>query len=878
MGLLTAFCPFLTVGAQKTFPFPVRAHSAHAQTQAFFVGADQAVVGNDFALAGSQVTKFDFIPLAPERVTLDGVADQQNPLFGAAISHIAQLGQNPLVVHAGDPARAYFFEKFSRTSVFVVASPHLLDADGVPANSIAALATNSPDGFVSGESRFFAYVTPVGGAVGDSGSGIASALLTGEEPFSFIAAQADPLDRSSPAIAIGSPATITSDAAVLHYSAALDRVYAAFSVRTGPNGSDGARAITAGVSAVVADTALTADSIVGAIGSSVDISIHHLSTTAISSRLVYMIGVGGVGAPQTTQKTVFALPLVSDPTSPSFGLLASCTALPYDVLEPSLPHRLLTRVLRDPAVNPGDIFASTDLPARVGGSVELPGPVRDLVVLGDGVLVAVEQELGATEAGGIFLSRAILDATGRIRSWTPWQRMLSSSGSHFGVAYDQLSGQIWTLKGADSSHIDTVALSEWSTSGAFAAEINRFFSSSTAGIQYIASLPATTEGFDQIIGNRMALSLFVGDSRVVFAATARDELGVLTPVVTPQNIFESSDGTLGGFTPGADSIAVRGGDLSRVGPIDAATYLFDGSQGWIIVGGTGGCSVLARADGSGIATLGAGFAGLSDEFVWQPLSTPPFVRRIIADGHFLYILTNSALYRGELTPESIATGSFSLVECAAAGLLPAGAHTFLSDVVISGDRAMLATSSGLLVTADGASIRTATSSNDLWRVFALPESPGGSVFLHPIAAGGPTAWATDVGGGMIECLSASVAANQSRVYRLVTSDSSYQYVERMNDLFVAQRPTFYISVGSYRSAALSEGIALYLIRSRYFPTKSAPFCETISPQPPVAKRSVIRQAIRTVVRDESTTITPPVRDCGAGWLMIGGDGGLILND
>ena len=131
---------------------------------------------------------------------------------------------------------------------------------------------------------------------------------------------------------------------------------------------------------------------------------------------------------------------------------------------------------------------------------------------------------------------------------------------------------------------------------------------------------------------------------------------------------------------------------------------------------------------------------------------------------------------------------------------------------------------------------------------------------------------------MIECVSASVAADQARVYRLATSDLPHQYVERMNDLFVAQRPTFYISAGSYRSAALSEGIAFYLTRSRYFPTKAAPFCEMISPQPPVAKRSVIRQAIRTVVRDESTTITPPVRDYGAGWLMIGGDGGLILND
>jgi hypothetical protein len=877
-GLVLFFCAPLSAGVEKIFSFPLRAHSSSTQTQAFFVGAREALAGNNFALAAAQVSAFDFIPLAPELVTLDGVAEQPNPLFGSAILHIAQLGQNPLVVHSAEPARAYFLEKFSRTSVSLVASPRLLDADGVPADAIAALTTNSPDAFVAGESRFFAYVTPTSGMVGDPGSGIASAVLTGGEPFSFIAAQADRLDATSPALAHGSPVTITSEKVIFHYSASLDRLYAAFSVRSGPQSSDGARAITAGVSPLVPSSALTADSIVGALGASRDISMHHISTTAVSSRLIYLIGVGGVGTPAETEKAVFALPLVSDPTSPSFGLLAARSALPYDIFEPAMPHRFLTRVLRDPAVNPGDIFSATDLPAQVGGGADLPGPIRELVALGDGVLVAVEQEVGATEAGGIFLSRAILDETGRVRSWTPWQRMLSAAGSHFGVAYDQLGGQLWTLSGTSGADITRVALSEWSTKGPFAQKINHFFSPTAAGIGHIASLPVTTNGFDQTRGNRLALSLFVGDGRVVCAATARDQSGVFTPVVAPQNIFESSDGTLSGFTTGADIVALRGGDLARVGPIDAAAYSFDGAQGWFVVGGTGGCSVLACADGSGISLLGAGFTGLSEQFAWRPLSVPPFVRRLIADGQFLYILTNSALYRAELTPQGIAAGSLDLVECAAAGLLPAGAHTFLSDVLVSGDRAVLATSSGLLVTADGAFLRTADNSTDLWRFFDLPEAPGGSVFLHPIAAGGPTGWATDAGGGMIEVLSASVAADQARLYRLVTSNSSSQYVQRMNDLFVVQRPAFYLSVGSYRSAALSEGIALYATRSRYFPTNSSPFCEMISPQPPVAKRSVIRQAIRTVVRDESTTITPPVRDCGAGWLMIGGDGGLILND
>lgn len=262
------FVPFsLTSGTEKIFSFPVRAHSAHAQTQAFFVGADQAISNNNFALAGAQVTQFDFIPLAPETVTLDGIADQPNPLFGAAITHIAQLGQGPLVVHRGEPARPYFLEKFSRTAVSLIASPRLLDADGIPADSLVAITTNSPDGFVSGESRFFAYVTPVGGFVGDPGSGIASGLLTGSEPLTFAISKADSLDRTSAAIAIGSPATIASDVVALHYSAALDRVYAGFSVRSGSNGSDGARAVTAGISPIVPDTALTADSIIGAVGS-----------------------------------------------------------------------------------------------------------------------------------------------------------------------------------------------------------------------------------------------------------------------------------------------------------------------------------------------------------------------------------------------------------------------------------------------------------------------------------------------------------------------------------------------------------------------------------------------------------------------------------
>lgn len=861
-----------------SFAFTIFPHAYHVQTGAFFVGANVPVADNAFAVAGTTATRSQFIPIAPATVTLDGIADQPNPLFGAQINHLALLGPNPLVVHAGEPNKVYFIDNFSREPISQIASPQLLDSVGIIAGDIKNIVSNSPDGFAANESMFFAYVTPMGGSTGDVGSGISSVLLQAGTPLTFSVSSADALDRTSSALAINTSVTITDDAVAMHYSPALDRVYLGFNVLGGPGVTDGVRGVTAGVSPIVATSALTSDSIIGAVGANSAVSIHHISTMATTSRLVYLIGVGGIGSPSATAQSVFALPIVNDSDSPVFGTLASKNAQPVNVFETGSPFRFISRALKDPAVNPGDLFTTGDLPTKVGGDSILPGPVRDIIAVGDGVVVAVDEAPGTTQAGGLFLSRAILNQSGLIVAWTSWQRMSSIAEPVFGLAYDGPTTSFWAMPGADAASINTVLLTEWSSAPTFAGIINNYFTPETAGIQGIVSFPLTTPGFNQNLGSRQAATLFAGTSRFVLAATARDEGPFLKPVAEPSTIFEAINGRLLGFAGGADAIVVTGGDLSRVGPIVTAAYCFDGVQGWFIVGGTHGCSILARGDGSGISTLSAGFAGLDSEFKMIPLAVPGVVRKIIADGSLLYILTNDALYRTTLTPSAIASGAPALIELARAGTLPHGAHTHLSDCVISGDRALLATSSGLLATVDSGSIATAPGRENLWRLFFLPESPGGVVHLNPISPTGATGWATASGGGMIDCLAATVSENQSRVYRLVTTTAATDYVQLMNDLFVANRPAFYCSVGSYRNAAITEGISIYFTRSAYYPTKSAPFFAAITPQPRMAMRSIIRQASQAVTRTGFTTITPPVRDAGAGWLMLGGDGGLILND
>jgi hypothetical protein len=133
-----------------------------------FTGAATAQAENIFALAASTFIGNLFRPLAPATITLNTVSNQVNPLHGAQINILGQLGQFPIAVTNTEPNTIYFLN----TSTMEEISTVVQDTQENPAGEILALTTNSPLAHANNHSLIITVVTPNAGAFGTAGSGL----------------------------------------------------------------------------------------------------------------------------------------------------------------------------------------------------------------------------------------------------------------------------------------------------------------------------------------------------------------------------------------------------------------------------------------------------------------------------------------------------------------------------------------------------------------------------------------------------------------------------------------------------------------------------------------------------------------------------------
>ena len=97
-------------------------------------------------------------------------------------------------------------------------------------------------------------------------------------------------------------------------------------------------------------------------------------------------------------------------------------------------------------------------------------------------------------------------------------------------------------------------------------------------------------------------------------------------------------------------LAFNGAILDELRPINAAEIGANDTHGWIFVGGVNGLAVLCNSDGSGWQLN----EGLDYDLepirnmAFKRIGNYKFVRKIIADKQFLYVLTDTVLDRIDL--------------------------------------------------------------------------------------------------------------------------------------------------------------------------------------------------------------------------------------
>lgn len=885
------------VDGTSSFSFPVKAHAFDPIGAVFFVGAAQAVPGNSFAVAAAY--GMNFIALAPEFVSLNNISQQPDPLFGSSLQFISLAGSYPFVVTAQEPNILYFYRAYGQTkNITLLSSGVLPDMAQQPSAGIVGVAGFMASGEQTVGHLMYAAVKNNAGSFGQVGSGILQLQVQAQEiteneqkiiQYFIVLTARTALDVTTPALAISSQITsIDNDVAgepvaldvhsfkqlyTSNPQEAVKRIppigllYTGLLVTGAPGALDGARAVTLqGDQPIVDASVIGVDSIIGGVGSSIQVSIHQVKTLYTSTNLDYLVVVGGVGAPAATKRQVFALPLINDSTATGFGTLAKKDAMPIDIFETTAPYRFQQRVLRELPAAAGDLYTSTDTEARVGGDGTLPGDIVECFVSGDSIFVTCAA--GNCQQGGIFYSQALFDQYGRVKGWTDWQRA-GASGAIWGSALDTRNTAYWLMQGVDANSVFTVARTVWTdTDNGFVSFVNRLFTQDNYGIQGALDLPWQHPIFDQTNGSRSSLFLATGNKQVAFIQSGVDQSGFFTPQESFTTVFESQDGTTTGFAGSAQAMVFTGGVLEQLGALTSAAVAV-GDTAWFAVGGHDGVAVCAHADGTGVTLpLEPNFTSFDTTLSFVRISDLANVKRLYAQDNKLCILTLDTLCYVMLTPEGIVSGLDPIVLASRADNPELG---YLQDVCSSGGNLLLATSTGLWQSSCGGD----------WTQIMLNESPGAATRLYPHS---PTLISSEVAtartGGTVDVLTAYPGYHQARVYRFTaipgqTGDTTYV---QLPDYFVENLKTFYINVGHYANGLFTDGALYYFTRSAYKPTNSTVFVQSLpAEQRLIDRRFIMSSAVAQSPLSSKLSCAAVIRRSASGALFIAGNSGLDAN-
>ena len=848
----------------KTFSFTVK-ENILSTNGTFYEGAHEVVVDNQFSLSRLLPGTKKFAPLTPATVSINGTPDLDNPLFGAKIIALGLLGKEvgffmedmPVVVSENKPATVYLFEDINTSSgkITLVPSSDVHDANGSVSSGIIDLATNAT-------SHVFAAVKPNDGEFGQAHSGIALLVRgTVEVPDegdkkktlrifnevnahtgSIIQPQALRLDATSPAIIIDNPlTTIVENQVAMHWDPSLERLFVGLQTTAGNNTNDGTRAVAVvkfienGAIALETiapdDVFITGDvtNIIGARGADQQVSIHSLKTMWTSTALHYLIVVGNVGDPASTQQSVFALPLVS--TGDSKGMIASNNAQPQNIFKNATVPRLIGRVVSQPALTPEEMTHTTDIPAQVGGGSLLAGPIVDIIIRDDTVFAFVGEN-----SPGVYSSQALFDATGKITAWTQWQRAAGTTDNIFGAALSGVEGAFILASGTTTDTVSTIKRTVWSNGSLESLQplttiLDNTFAPANGGVQGMQLFPAITLGLHDI-----TLLAAGGIGAVALAQTGTiNSDGIVIPTVG-SDYNNSASFTQGTITDDvtAKTVIISGGALTAVGPITALEIGGNVQPGshpnsWLFVGGSNGLAVLAQEDGTGwntLTELGNNFSGLVSGMRFMNIGNYTFVKKIIYEGdlityNFLYVITHNKIDRINLDTSHFETNTLDVTTIATIGDNGVSTRGGFLDGIFSQALGIIATTDQLLRIGNNKDIRTITNQQDAqWTPVAIGENAGAPTALYTVTTTNRLQDITRNTGGYFYVLTADAGLNQSRINRFaveaLASDDAVQAttIQAFDDLFVKNIPSFLLSFGEFRSNFSTDGALYFATRNK----------------------------------------------------------------
>jgi hypothetical protein len=832
-------CGRMVIPGNATTPnatFAVPVNSFLGEPDGLMIAAAANGGAQTFAIAEFDRATVAFKGITLETVSLNGTANTANPLYNVAIKYVVPLQQNynpaaplspVLAVPSANPATAYWIEN----SATLLSCTTINDAQGNSSAGIISLAG-------SVISCAFAAVLPNTGSFGDPGSGITRLCImqntvtenkTERTVLALTApAQAASLTTSTPGVFIGSPLSLLSSPISLSWDVAWatrnlpltitpEPVYCGIgSVVSNTDPTDGACSMLIGTNGssfllapIFASTAnfsgAGTNKIIIATGASVELSVHQVRTMWTSTNLRYLIVVGGNGDPTTTANTAYAMPLVA--VGAFEGLLASSSNIAV------------------PALGANDLCTNTDLAAFIGGGPLNAGTITQLSVHNDLVYVVVSQ--GPNQ--GVYASQALFNSDGTIAQWTTWHRIISNPPSPFNAALSLANGTWAVLTSSDpsgSNQPDTVTLTQWGNGdptsfGPAIAQLDPLFEQN--GVENMTNFNANIPGL-----STTALLAIYGGSTLALVETGQlngDGVYTLTNPTSFENSMVYSNGNVTVTPTDQTILAWSGGSLATAGPLVSVAIGNSTAQNdsWLFAAGLHGLTVLANpTNGTGWGNaLGANFAGIVAGMQFVPIGNYTFIKKITADGNFLYVLTDTQFDRIDLDSNILDPTITTIAYVTEmAGL---SSYDCFTDCIVSSTLACIGTSQYMYRIADGNSVTDPAPS---WVAMPLPEQEFPIVQLVAVTASGTETDCAKTGGNLY-----ITSGNETDVRTVVNrvavnplqgqpvSDTTLQIFTA--DFYVPNVPSYCIDYGRAVHAFSLDGALTYAVNNNTAPMSSA---------------------------------------------------------
>lgn len=640
-----------------------------------------------------------------------------NPLLEKEFSHITLVGENPAVVTDVSPYSIYYLQEVT----FNDKAKGLTSDEGVSIinkfdyendqfiNSIAGvgsmnlLAARSAGNFGSDNPSTLSFVQLV------------SVTYNGAS-YSCLQEQASAvIDLATPVLTAG-----TADLNVIGSSVALYPsgnglgMYVGLHVVPGGLATDRAVGlfVATGVNAIgdtpgsltyssVIDSALVQASTVNTPVSAVysadpfegEVAVRNISTSSTSTQLGYLFVARDNGGPDP--QSIYAMPMVTMPsTNENFGKIAAFDSVDAAFKVSGYTYRTqgFSQVLADmneidiasadPAVTARLLVGNGPVPITAGA-----GYIDQLAVQGDSVYITIQEAFATGTTPGMFKSDALFDAQGRIKAWTTWQRVTGSQDQMLFSIKNRHSGETMFVSGSASN---TIQQTTWNKSADFAelsTKTNGSLPQAQGGAQGVVAFSSTTRGFTTT-NVQVSMVALTGNSNAIVAQTGQLDIATQTFQIVPQST--------------STSVVLDESKSLTIGSVVTTAFGNDGigdGQNWLFMGGDSGLSVLSHDDGTGFTYLpntGAAASLIDGNQTCKTLGNFTFVKKILNDNNFLYVMTNNAVYR-----IALATAKFTAVSPAALDVVQVvtaaqlNSYAYCLDMLIDNGFILLGTTAGL---------------------------------------------------------------------------------------------------------------------------------------------------------------------------------------